>query len=232
MKYILGLLFEYKHYKKTSHLKIFTGDTLIDDIKLDDSIPFKGNNNNNDDERIIYRKGPPVWLHRNNTQHVNKCFLYEIDETALNDRMVFQITNDDNNYTNGFMTKFSHINFQNIFLIPKDDFLNLEKVHAKMALQLKQQQPSKDPWPYFFWYPSDLRIYDEKTKDYQTDLFEFKRGDSFVFELPIKYINGTYVFVPRNLPPEYIKLCQWEMCPIFLSYYVKTNLLNNYNEDK
>jgi hypothetical protein len=238
MKYILGLIFEYHHYKKPSYLKIFTGDTLIDDIKLEDNIPFKDHNkNNHDDTMIVYCKKKPIWTYKKNTQHVNKCFLYEIDETALNDRMVFDITNDDNNYTNGFMNKFSYIKFQQIFLIPKEYFLNLEKLHDKILLQQKKQQTCKQGLKkndLHFSYPGDLGLYDEKTDDYvrMDDLFEFKRGDSFVFELPIKYIDGIYVFIPRNFPPEYIDQCEWEMSSIFLSYYAKTNLLNIYNEDQ
>ena len=38
MKYVLGLLFEYKYYKNPANIKIFSNDQLIDDIDLTEDI--------------------------------------------------------------------------------------------------------------------------------------------------------------------------------------------------
>ena len=41
MKYVLGLLFEYKYYKNPANIKIFSNDQLIDDIDLTENIKMK-----------------------------------------------------------------------------------------------------------------------------------------------------------------------------------------------
>lgn len=227
MKYILGLIFEYHHYKRPSYLKIFTSDMLIDDIKLSSNIVFNGYEQKDSSwlnyVPTTYFKNVPELGYLKNPRLVNKCFLYEIDETALGDKMVFKMTNDNNNYTNGFMTKFAYINFQSIFLIPKDYFVNLETLGDKGFLG---NNPDNER---ALLYPSDLRIYDEKEKKWTQDFFEIIRGDSFVLELPIKYMNEMHMFMPRSFPSGHI---EWQMSSTFLNYYAHTNLLNIYNENQ
>jgi len=48
-----------------------------------------------------------------------KMFLYEIDEDNIGNNITMECSLDNNNYTNGFMTKFANIQIKNIFLMPK-----------------------------------------------------------------------------------------------------------------
>ena len=47
-----------------------------------------------------------------------KLFLFEIDEQYLHARIRIEVQNDHNNYTNGFMTRFSYLKFHIVFLLP------------------------------------------------------------------------------------------------------------------
>ena len=40
MKYVLGLLFQYKRYKKNARIRIFSNDVLVDEITLDQDIGY------------------------------------------------------------------------------------------------------------------------------------------------------------------------------------------------
>ena len=40
MKYVLGLLFQYKRYKKNARIRIFSDDVLVDEITLDQDIGY------------------------------------------------------------------------------------------------------------------------------------------------------------------------------------------------
>ena len=133
MKYILGVGILYKPYKKTCKIQIFSDDILIDEFELDKKI--KAN---------VYKRIHPVYdpssldSYKKFVEHrdINEleisggwksCFpekvrLYEIDESILNKDIVIKIENNDNNYTNGFMTKMSMIQPRFIFIIPKNLF--------------------------------------------------------------------------------------------------------------
>ena len=41
MKYVLGLLFEYKYYKNPANIKIFSNNQLIDEIDLTEDVKMK-----------------------------------------------------------------------------------------------------------------------------------------------------------------------------------------------
>ena len=43
----------------------------------------------------------------------------ELDESAIGNELIFKIYNNDNNYSNGFMTKWAKVKLHNIVLLPK-----------------------------------------------------------------------------------------------------------------
>ena len=127
MKYVLGLLFEYKYYKNPANIKIFSNNQLIDeidlteDIKMKDMLPPTPHDNTHlynwykkwtDDkkwEEIEKKDGIEVLLSRSiqKLQVPYKAFVYTLDETIDQNSIKIEITNNNSNYTNGFMTKWS-----------------------------------------------------------------------------------------------------------------------------
>ena len=43
----------------------------------------------------------------------------ELDESAIGNELIFKIYNNDNNYSNGFMTKWAEVEIHNVLLLPK-----------------------------------------------------------------------------------------------------------------
>ena len=238
MKYILGLLFNYKKYKKDSSLRIYSNSKFVDEITLDEDI---------DDKTIVeYGQDPinhlsdahwrskkdttkyptsPYGLHgygsfywdlymkitntyfKNATKffpknHIleilgmkqeengelcpvakqyshspkntdyrpdlqerefkypKKIFLYELDEEVINDNVEIFVKNNDNNYTNGFLSKTATVTFHSIFLMPKkffnDNFVTnaFPRLHKNWLVSYKPRWLyavgnfiKKDTWP-------------------------------------------------------------------------------------
>ena len=237
MKYILGLLFNFKKYRKNSYVRIFSNGRLIDEITLDKDIYnktiFKDEQfpiNSLSDAHWLNKGhckyptspygldgyGPLYWkmfidttqtyvenaskIHKQETilrilemkkqedgtlwpvtehprpaphkdayrpkikerkyMYPKKIFCYEIDEDVLNDNIEIQVKNDDNNYTNGFLTNSATIRFDTIFLMPKH-FLNHDfvtrvfpRLHKNWLTAYRWQYKQiignfakKDTWP-------------------------------------------------------------------------------------
>ena len=152
MKYVLGFLFEYKYYKNPANIKIFSNNQLIDEIDLTEDINMKNitptlkeilthkqmrklvpSITNNklpsgiDPRDIVSLRDTGI------LQIPKKVFVYTLDETILQNSIKIEITNNNTNYSNGFMTNCSSFIFHNIFLIPtyylniKNKKLNNEK---------------------------------------------------------------------------------------------------------
>ena len=103
MPYTLGVSIEYYKYKHDAIMRIFTDDRLIDEVSLDNHIKLKCINLQGvPDTR--YDVGPY------NTSRVmfvpEKIFSFRIDEQYLKKKLRIEIKNDNNNYTNGFITDY------------------------------------------------------------------------------------------------------------------------------
>ena len=124
MKYILGILFKYKFYKNPANIKIWLGETLIDDIDLEKDIVDKTIK----PYSIKLSKDTSIYNYNNGSKEndmgvemklPNKIFTYVIEEKYLKDKKLkIIVKNQNSNNTNGFMTKSSVIRWFNIFLIP------------------------------------------------------------------------------------------------------------------
>ena len=113
MHYIFGLSFEYHRYRRDAVLKVYADDHLVDEVNLSESINL----------RTVNLHGcPQVYQGPNNYSRVRiipeKLLLFEIKEQYLHSDIRIDVQNDNNNYTNGFMTNSSHIKFHRMFLVP------------------------------------------------------------------------------------------------------------------
>ena len=219
MKYIFGLLFEYEYYKNPANIKIFFNDHLIDDIDLTENINMRN---------IPF---DPSWLpidasiRRSKTwdglkflEIPEKVFVYTLDETIIQNSIKIKVTNNNSNYTNGFMTKWSSFEFHGIFLMPACylnykayDEINVEQTNAKANIpdypkwpdwkkQVEYMKPSYAPPStapeamYSLQWPDERRVVrDGEFITDGTDKENWTRhtkGGSFSMEFPIiEYIH-------------------------------------------
>ena len=252
MKYVLGLLFEYKYYKNPANIKIFSNNQLIDEIDLTEDINLK-NIQIADDNISLYNwckkwKGLPVegTDFTSELQIPDKSFIYTLDETTVKNSIRIEVTNDNSNYSNGFMTKWSSFTFHEIFLIPTY-YLNLENYIA-FTKKLKQirdsvpDYPAHDEWTrsYSLEWPNNPGII--KNGDFVNnsgvgddgDWRKWEKGGSFSFEFPIfEYIHekGLKVLGPLNYKQlkekEKRHLITRAIMPLYLN---QLKLINTQNE--
>ena len=86
----------------------------------------------------------------------NKCYFYEIDGDALGDKISINFDCEDNNYTNGFMTKTSLFKLRMVSIIPKKYFKYFYKSKGQhRAIERLKKRSRKEYvkapnsiWPY------------------------------------------------------------------------------------
>ena len=243
MKYALGLSFEFKYYKNPANIKIFFNDHLIDDIDLTESINIRN---------IPF---DPSWLpidasiRRSKTwdflkflEIPEKVFVYTLDETIIQNSIKIKVTNNNSNYTNGFMTKWSSFEFHGIFLMPACylnykayDEINVEQTNAKANIP---DYPTAPEAMYSLQWPGESRVVrDGEFITDGTDKENWTRhtkGGSFSMEFPIiEYIHkkGLKMIGPIN----YEQLLEKEKRHISISdtwplYLKHLKLINTQNE--
>jgi hypothetical protein len=246
MKYALGLLFEFKYYKNPANMKIFVDNQLIDDIDLTEDI-----NSTINLSPATLCKTLPVYKKRfYDALHVGmdypikfpeKIFLYTLDETILQNSIEIEITNNNTNYSNSFMTKWSSFTFTDIFLIPTY-YLNLKNYITFYEKQLNERQlPNYNSakhnnlkWPNENRIVKNGQFVQNEDNHIETHRWKWTRGGSFSFKLPIiEYIHekGLKMLGPINyeqlLEKEKRHLYQSDICPLYFNHF---NLINTQNE--
>ena len=243
MKYIFGLLFEYEYYKNPANIKIFFNDHLIDDIDLTENINIRN---------IPF---DPSWLpidasiRRSKTwdglkflEIPEKVFVYTLDETIIQNSIKIKVTNNNSNYTNGFMTKWSSFEFHGIFLMPACylnykayDEINVEQTNAKANIP---DYPTAPEAMYSLQWPGESRVVrDGEFITDGTDKENWTRhtkGGSFSMEFPIiEYIHkkGLKMIGPINyeqlLEKEKRLIAVSDTWPLYLKHL---KLINTQNE--
>lgn len=124
MKYIIGIGLLFKYFKGTTDIKIFSDDTFIDELVLDEDIKLCKVDRLNiadkfDPENPTFEKKKTGPDDQRKELIPEKFFYYEIDESIIGDRISFEFNDTNSNYTNGFMTKSNQISFHSVFLLPK-----------------------------------------------------------------------------------------------------------------
>ena len=195
MSYILCLFFKYHRYKRDAVMRVFADDHLIDEISFCNDIKIKCHNH------VDY---PGQSIGPKNTSEVlflpEKIFLFEIDEYYLNDRIRIEVKNDNNNYTNGFMTEFSYLKFYEIFLFPKCllEYKNWKSLYERFGGQVDVNGPEGQPWSMS---PTrhDIVIRSNIMKK-QIHWLEHVLGGSFSLDVPLSRKYG--IVHPNRLPPK------------------------------
>ena len=199
MSHILGLSFLYHRYHRDAIVRVYADDFLVDEFNLTDDMKLK----------VIDRKEMPSrWSEMLNycpiTIQPEKLFLFEINEAYLKDRIRIEVVNDHNNHTNGFMTEFSFITFQHLFLIPKSlkysTIQRLDKFSPTAHPMAITHSPTLLKDRLFPKRPTfdDIFVINSKGK-WDKEFYRHKRGGSLTFEIPL-FRKHNLIHLGRLLP--------------------------------
>ena len=192
MSYILGLLFNYHRYKRDVVIRVYADDRLVDELNLSDDIKLKTvpfGIAPVDRRAIGPRDHPSIKI------LPEKLFLFEIDEKYLCNSIRIEVKNNDNNYNNGFMTKFSYVKFHQLFLVPdwllqSDMWNRLERFRGNNLCNFSQQ--SDGTWKKRYeLYPRNLMsdeftfTSDSAESEPWTKFYNFKQGGNYTVDIPL-----------------------------------------------
>ena len=227
MKYILFLAFEYKHYKKPATIELFADDLLIDSIELHDSINRKNG--------VYEFKDPKYgkWKHWDDKWSVcEKVFTFEIDESVLKNKLTLNVINhNNNNYTNGFMSKASSFQFDMVALLPKKYFEDIDLVDKELPDVLGNNHGRSGPYDHdtvqdWSWPSLEYLDYDPDHDDWNADFIHnmLTIGNSFRYDFELTEWSGIKVIRPKNVSDRFLNELYCFMNPVFLTYMVKAGL--------
>ena len=214
MSYMLLLSFTYHRYRKDATIRIYADDHLVDELTLTEDIGWK----------VVDVTHPPVyratWIGPHNRCSIiflpKKNFLFEISEKYLHKKIRIEVENDHNNYTNGYMTKFSYVSINDIILFPK--FLSYYKNWLKLKRFFWKGSENKSMWDE----PEKTLISHNNMENYYKDI---KKGGSFQIDIPLFRKHSIISFGKIRSGKIYIYV--WRL--VFLWAY---KVLNIENEDQ
>ena len=179
------LLFEYKRYKKDALVRIYADDHLIDEISLKKDIKPKAVRY---PEEGIYGElfgiPPGQEYPQNGYTPVyilpEKLLLFKISQQYLNRNIRIEVVNDNNNYTNGFITEYSYVKFHKVDLFP---LCLLEFKNWSMLDRFFSYQNRMPLWPMRH-FPVEVNS-KPNTNSWCRDFYLYEKGGSFSVEFPL-----------------------------------------------
>ena len=192
MSYTLGLLFEYHRYQHDAIVRIYADDRLVDELTLSSEINLKCLNASNSPTSRKFI-GP-----RNDTNVFftpEKLFMFEIDERHLCNRIRIEVQNSHSNNTNGFMTKFSYIKFDSIFLFPScmlhnDNWLRINKRVDRSFLENRNQYTNYNQETFPRRLLSDDVTLQPDPRQENDNILRYVLGGSFSMDIPLSKKHG------------------------------------------
>jgi len=163
-------------------MRIFSDGHLVDETTLDSDIPL---------QRVEYQKD---WLFGDDMiqdwiSTPSKLFMYKINDDFLKNKITIQVENDDSNYTNGFLSKFSLLTFHDVFLIPSG---LLHENNWRKLSRFRTKYKGKEGWPVPV-HPRDIKV-KETSNPWKHGFLWYPRGGSFTVEIPVcKKYNVTHL---------------------------------------
>ena len=187
MSYVLMLLFEYKRYKQDALVRIYADDHLVDEITLKKDIKLKSIKYPEDG---IYRERMGIPPNQEYPQNgytpvlivPEKLFLFKISQQNLNRNIRIEVVNDNNNYTNGFITEYSYIKFHKVDLFPT---CLLKSKNWSMLDRFFIYQDMINLWPMTH-FPTEVGTQRTSTSWCRgTDFYNYEKGGSFSVEFSL-----------------------------------------------
>lgn len=297
MNYVLGLLFNYSHYKNNGRIRIFADEHFVEEVILDkdikDGIKRGGNELLIEEHGLEWNKTYPSMYKRlqikkeydynenaikikdelNETEkkrfdfkkrldrinqitkskqdkgrpkpkptdvchiyrHPEKLFLFDINEDFLKSNIRIECVNDNNNYSNGFMSKFSYIDFKAIFLMPVTLLKSKNILHTfrrlwKNGLLGGYTEQALEEFGYFYEqnvWPIAMNGITTQHKGKIRNIYHGIIGGSFEINIPL-YKKHKITMCGRKDKAVGRILFNPEIIDIIMNY----NLLNIYNENQ
>tara|TARA_B100001057_G_scaffold488038_1_gene571728 strand:+ start:276 stop:908 length:633 start_codon:yes stop_codon:yes gene_type:complete len=210
MKYVLGLSFLYKKFKRDAIIRIFSNNLLIEEIILEKNVD------------LITKKKPDCRLPHT---FPNKLHVIEVNGDVLGDSIDIEYVNNDNNYTNGFMTKFSYIEFYGVLLFPKK--LLQRNVHDRIFKEdgtYSIHPEKKNIWPLAV---DNVKIVNNGVAMNETTMYRLQLGGKIAIKMPLIKKHKTIMFGDKHKARG--KFLIWEEAQNLIYHF---GLLNTYNENQ
>lgn len=204
MKYLLLVEFLCEIYRREPKVRIFLNDQLLDEYNI------QQNNGINHDENLSYTKT----LENLEEYGIKNPKILELNFETVPAEVTLriEICNDDNNNTNGFMTRYTQIKLKHFYLLP---------LHEELLLRLKKIRHSKMCSEKYPWWVShaydimDLRGHtswkDNVNTKEKISGVSLGRSGTFLCKLRKKY----GFLLPEKISPTYI----FNYDPIFLALH-------------
>ena len=189
MSYVLGLSLIYDKYKKDAVIRIYADERLVEELVLSENINYKTiiyqPNDCPFDPKSLYNYDVHGAVDHSSVLIIpEKLFLFQIKEEFLTHSVRVEIDNNDNNYTNGFMTKNSIIKFHDFFLLPTR-FLEEKNYLINLKRFDNYEDQKIDHDNYFpFGLTALMAKYPMESKP-PDDLLITTIGGSFTIEIPL-----------------------------------------------
>jgi hypothetical protein len=145
----------------------------------------------------------------------------ELDESAIGNEILFKIYNNDNNYSNGFMTKWAQIKIHNVVLLPKALFsVDVMKL-IKNRFKEKAARIAGKAWTNPEYGDDESRNFQFATSNFSTNK---KKDDRKMFWPGCRYVSIESKGLHGELP-SYSNQWTGESCKIIMKVIKKHNLL-------
>ena len=245
MKYFLVIGIEYNFLQRPADITIHIANQFVDTFQLEKDYPPAKNILNEIDTNWYKKQGKSWMLTRTDfiekwKQMPSLYKVYELDDSAVEDKLEIKVENSNSDYTNGFMKNSALLRFPVVGIFQKDSTINhghgeklmerLLKLHKAITKKLNENGPivSNDRWPTAesFKVVRENEIF-EKSQTYDHNWYI---GGSFTAEFTIDKIQDTkyiglreenaWVENPRCMQPTELVLASCNQ------------LLNIYDEDQ
>tara|TARA_R110000822_G_scaffold90404_1_gene208970 strand:+ start:614 stop:1369 length:756 start_codon:yes stop_codon:yes gene_type:complete len=244
MKYILGIGLSFKYFRGTTVIKIFSDDTLIDELPLDQPLTSERRDaiymTDHLDTNSSVKKNNFIKYKKKKFLLSNKMFCYEIDESILGRKISFEFEDNNSNYTNGFMTRSNLVSFPSILLLPKFDFESTEKtqkfwrfIHRRFIREypIHDGRHMADVYgkvvAHQYW-PAASHLYDDKDQSFDMDQWF---GGTQKIHVMLRKKFGVHHIYDKSIYKTKIPLVLGDTTH-FITYNHYYNLLNIYDEDQ
>ena len=153
----------------------------------------------------------------------------ELDESAIGNDLTFKIYNDDNNYSNGFMTKWAKVKLHHVILLPKILFDVKIMKTIKHRLKLKWRKIIvEEKWKQVDWQ-NNSKLFSVASSEYQKLNDGLPKLNKQLGKTEIIWPYCRYVYIKSKQYDDVFEnyYLRWfgESCQIIMKIIKKHNLL-------
>lgn len=225
MSHVLGIGFWCDVYKKNPRVRVFFDGQFLEEYEIThDPVPEWGtspNGRQSSPDRAIFR--------------YPEAKLFAIEDHQLEGKESIEIRveveNDDNNYTNGFMTKYTSLLLKTFFFCPLELITNREKAEPYVEKHMKwfaKPFSSTNNWHVFFnkYKSTDRKVvypflttfakWSGREGQVVDNILDYTLGGSGVYTVKICKKHGIWIPMKKTRPwgmiwlqPLFIKNFLW-----------------------